>query len=291
MSLYSQMREAEDAWGKRLGDRMMWHSRVFAFGAVAVLAAIPALAAAPARAPVPRPALRPAAQPAVPPPELSGIWVREDDSLDLLPPDMGTGPLRADLKNPGAADVSNPILKPWAVAVLQREAKARAGKPVRVDEYACRPLGVPLVMAARPRMQIEQTRGRPVILRFERDTQARTINLATAHPQNLTPSRFGDSIGRYEGGALIVDTVAQSQRIDLDRFGTPHTEALRVIERFRVFDNGARLESTVTVEDPKTFTTSWSGIIRWKKGEGALAENSCEGESTQRISPVAVSAP
>lgn len=274
----------------------MWHSRVFAFGAAAVLAAIPALAAAPARAPARPPAARPAparpaAQPAVPPPELSGIWVREDESLDLLPPDMGTGPLRSDPKNPAAADVSNPILKPWAVAVLQRTAKARAGKPVRVDEYACRPLGVPLVMAARPRMQIEQARGRAVTLRFERDPQARTINLATAHPQNLTPSRLGDSIGRYEGGALIVDTVAQTQRIGLDRFGTPHTEALRVIERFRVFDNGARLESTVTVEDPKTFTTSWSGIIRWKKAEGAFVENSCEGESTQRISPVAERAP
>ncbi len=277
--------------GKRLGDRMMWHSRVFAFGAAAVLAAIPALAAAPTRAPA-RPPARPAAQPAVPPPELSGIWVREDDSLDLLPPDMGTGPLRSDLKNPGAADVSNPILKPWAAAVLQRVAKARAGKPVRVDEYACRPLGVPLVMAARPRMQIEQPRGRALTLRFERDSQVRTINLAAAHPQKLEPSRLGDSIGRYEGGALIVDTVAQTQRIDLDRFGTPHTEALRVIERFRVFDNGARLESTVTVEDPKTFTTSWSGIIRWKKAEGAFVENSCaDGEGTNRISPVAASAP
>src|ERR1700676_3585395 len=64
------------------------------------------------------------------------------------------------------------------------------------------------------------------------------------HPAHVTRSWYGDSVGHYEGGTLIIDTV----RIKVgpfamvDWYGTPHTEALHVVERYRLLDYAAAKE-------------------------------------------------
>ena len=59
------------------------------------------------------------------------------------------------------------------------------------------------------------------------------------HPAHVTPSWFGDSVGHYEGDTLVVDTIGI--RTDrpyamVDHYGTPYTEALHVVERYRLLD-------------------------------------------------------
>ena len=62
-----------------------------------------------------------------------------------------------------------------------------------------------------------------------------------SHPAHVTPTWYGDSAGHYEGDTLVIDT--EAVRIGpfatVDWYGTPHTEALHVVERYRLIDEGA----------------------------------------------------
>jgi hypothetical protein len=83
----------------------------------------------------------------------------------------------------------------------------------------------------------------------------RHIHLTDKHTPNVKPSWYGESIGHYEGDTLVVDTVGIDKRVPVDGFGTPHTEQLHVVERFRLIEKGDILEVNVHVEDPGAFTT------------------------------------
>ena len=65
-----------------------------------------------------------------------------------------------------------------------------------------------------------------------------------AHPSHVKPSWYGDSVGHFEGDTLVVDTVGfKVGPVSMaDRFGTPHTEALHVVERYQLVDYEAAKE-------------------------------------------------
>src|SRR5204862_2467099 len=92
------------------------------------------------------------------------------------------------------------------------------------------------------------------------------------HSANVKPSWHGESIGRYEGDTLVVDTIGLDDRTFVDGFGTPHTKQLHVIERFRLIDGGKILEANVHVEDPGAFTMPWDAIQRYRLFEAAVAK-------------------
>lgn len=72
------------------------------------------------------------------------------------------------------------------------------------------------------------------------------------HPAELTPTWYGDSIGRWDGDTLVVDSIGFNDRTWLDSVGHPHTEKLHVIERYRR-PNANTLLRQVTVEDPGAY--------------------------------------
>ena len=61
----------------------------------------------------------------------------------------------------------------------------------------------------------------------------------------MTPSWYGDSVGHYEGGTLVVDTVGVKvgRYSMIDWYGTPFTEALHLVERYRLLDYEATKEA------------------------------------------------
>ena len=71
------------------------------------------------------------------------------------------------------------------------------------------------------------------------------------------PWWYGYSIGKWEGDALVVQTIGFKDRGWIDEEGTPISSAARVTERFRRLNYGT-LEIEITVDDPKTFTKPWS---------------------------------
>jgi hypothetical protein len=79
------------------------------------------------------------------------------------------------------------------------------------------------------------------------------------HPKTIAISYYGDSIGHWEGEALVVDTVGENP---VTIFTTPtertgsviHSDTMRSTERFRKVEDGKVLEVEITVHDPKTYT-------------------------------------
>jgi len=71
-------------------------------------------------------------------------------------------------------------------------------------------------------------------------------------PENPNPSWLGYSVGRWEGGALVVETIGFNDR-GMVPAGVPMTETTRVTERFERTDFG-HMKLQIIMEDPRTFT-------------------------------------
>jgi hypothetical protein len=112
---------------------------------------------------------------------------------------------------------------------------------------------------------------------WERDHQVRRVYLNGEHSQNPKPSWFGESIGHYENGELVIDTIGfiEDPYSFVDNFTTPHTKDLHVVERWKISNDGNALEATVTVDDPAAFKAPWSGMIRWQKVNRPIMEWAC----------------
>lgn len=96
------------------------------------------------------------------------------------------------------------------------------------------------------------------------------------HPQNLIPSYYGHSIGRWEGDTLVVDTVGFNERHWIDPEGLVHTDQYHQIERFTRTDFNT-LKYEVTVDDPGAYTAPWTAgfLLRWNTG-AELFEYICQ---------------
>nr|TFG55491.1 MAG: hypothetical protein E4H34_00365 [Hyphomicrobiales bacterium] len=209
-----------------------------------------------------------AAQPADGVPNFSGFWIRPEGGNGRMfyPPDEGPGPLvnMDETRAFTIGDHTNPILQPGAAAAVQAFGdKGRAGEVIYPAWSLCWPPGVPLVLNMAEPLQLLQTDDQVFIV-YQRGNQFRQIDLNAEHPENLRPSWLGHSIGHFEGGdTLVVDTIAQDTRSLTDRFGTPKSDAMRVVERYTISPDRQTLSVAFEVEDPKTFTTRWSAKMAY----------------------------
>jgi hypothetical protein len=74
-----------------------------------------------------------------------------------------------------------------------------------------------------------------------------------AHPADPNPTWYGHSVGRWDGDALVIDTVGFNDKFWFDFVGHPHTEKLHTIERYTRPDLGT-LKEDITIEDPGAYT-------------------------------------
>jgi hypothetical protein len=99
---------------------------------------------------------------------------------------------------------------------------------------------------------------------------------AKTHPKNLEPTYYGHSIGRWDGDALIVDTVGFNEKFWIDRGQFPHTELLHLTERF-TRTTASNMNYEYTIEDPGAYTLSFSrsAAFTWRGGS-ELFEYICQ---------------
>jgi hypothetical protein len=262
-----------------------------------------------------------AADNAFPVPDFVGQWGR--DMLFFEPPPSGPGPvIRVDRKPDGTTvvqdpcctivqrwlgDHTSPILRPEAAEAVKKFADLAFSGSVTPDLHnTCWPEPPPYVMGMHFGMQILQ-RGDEVTLVYLLHNTVRHVRLNTPHPENLAPSWQGHSVGRYEGDTLVIDTVGikVAPLSIVDGFGTPHTAALHVVERYRMIDGEAAaevqrkhgaiyrptppygrgtidpdtakkgLQVEFTVEDEGVFTTPWSGRVTYRRLIGEWPEAFC----------------
>ena len=222
-------------------------------------------------------------------PDLSGYWIRPEAGNDRIyyPPDRGPGPLvnTDQTATYTIGDHTNPMLLPHAAAAVKAHGdQGRAGIVEYPPWSLCWPTGVPLALNMAEPVQFLQTPDQVTIL-YQRGMQVRRIDLNRQHPANPKPSWYGHSVGHYENGdTLVVDTIAQDTRSVVDRFGTPRSDAFRIVERYRISPDRQRLTVDFFVEDPKTFTTPWSARMAYvpvssrrnfEPGEDKIAEIVC----------------
>ena len=86
---------------------------------------------------------------------------------------------------------------------------------------------------------------------------------------------LGDSIGRWEGDTLVADTVNFNAYTWLNGAGAPHSDALRLTERFRLVEGGKYLEVKVTAEDPKVLTRPYSYTRYYERTTNEIREYIC----------------
>ena len=197
-------------------------------------------------------------------PRLDGTWML----------DPGQGPGFGD----GAAKASAPPLTTAAQTLYdQRRRDLAAGKGAIDPTAACLPLGFPRDMSAHFPIQIV-TDPQKVTLIFPSTVRARRIFLdRTAHDPDMDPQFNGDSIGHWQGDALVVDTVGFKPGVWLDGRGAPQGEDLHVTERIRLIDGGKRLEDRITVADPKVFTRPWTATKTYsRRPDSVLTDGLCE---------------
>jgi hypothetical protein len=128
----------------------------------------------------------------------------------------------------------------------------------------CFPPGVPRIYLQPFPMEIIQTPGR-VIEFFEFNHFVRQI-WTDGRPHNtaLGETWMGDSIGKWEGDTLVVDTIGFNDKTWLDRAGHPHSNELHVTERIRRAEPDI-MTVDITVEDPKAYTKPWGGQLRFQQ--------------------------
>jgi hypothetical protein len=195
-------------------------------------------------------------------PDFSGHWTRSDDAAGRTyqAPESGPGPItRASDSGPfWIANLDNPILGPVALEAVTAHAEVgRSGFITQPAWVECWPIGVPLIINMNDPIQLLQEEDRVTII-YERDNIHRHVYLNEAHPEDLPRTWYGHSIGHYEGNTLVVDTIAQNDQALVDRFGTPRSEALRVVERYTIAPDRSSIAVEAYLEDPEMFTTPWS---------------------------------
>ncbi len=74
--------------------------------------------------------------------------------------------------------------------------------------------------------------------------------------EDVWPTWNGFSVGRFEGDTLVVETIGFDARTWLDKYGHPHSEQMRLEERYRLLD-AQTLELTMTIWDPEIYSEPW----------------------------------
>ena len=162
-----------------------------------------------------------------------------------------------------------PPLKPWAKELLEKRIReADEGKIFANTAAYCLPQGVPYMLfgAVSGPIQIFETPGQVTIISEEfNEVWMMYLNRKFRGPDDQDGLTFhGESIGRWVGDTLVVDTINLNTRTTLDQVGMPHSEEMKVQTRAKRVDANT-LEFLVTIDDPKTFERPWTRRVLYKK--------------------------
>ena len=218
------------------------------------------------------------AQPARTPLDIAGIWQQAEGETML----RWTGPNE------------DPPLQPWALE-MYRKARGGRGPDERAvagldPETYCLPWGTPRLWTSTTPIMIVEAPGKTIIMNTTSVNSLPRIVYTDGrdHPEGFPAAFNGHSIGRWDRGTFVIDTVALDPVTWIDDTGTPHSEALHIVERLRRV-NLTTLEVSVEFNDPKAFTRPWTGVKKtfkmypdWEAIPGIACEDRFKAEFEKR---------
>jgi hypothetical protein len=212
-------------------------------------------------------------------------------------------------------DYHNPILTPAAAAIVKEKGElAIAGKGFPNAQDQCWLTGPPFALAMQLTFAMLPAAGGNITILYDGNMNVRRIRMNGTHPAKVPPSPTGDSVGHWEGDTLDIDTIGvkTDTLTSVDRFGTPQSEAMHIIERYRLIDGAVakaqieKFETTegtvgggqrvagynpdpglkglqleITMEDPRVFVTPLTARVTYRRvisqwQEAVCAENPME---------------
>jgi hypothetical protein len=194
-------------------------------------------------------------------PDLSGMWIEKYGALGTDPA-VGK-PAQNRAPRPATYPSDELPYQPWAALKAKQLHDAENTDPL----LHCEPYGVPRIWGGPHPARLVQLPGELIVL-YERDTAFRIIPTdGRPHDPNADPSWMGNSVAKWEGDTLVIDTIDLTDKSWLgsgknagEGSGTFHSDALHVTEKIRRpdFDH---LTVEITNDDPKVFAHPW--IYSW----------------------------
>jgi hypothetical protein len=195
--------------------------------------------------------------------DLTGVWLHgggPNNSFRFSPP-------------PGFKLTPQAQVHYDAAQVAQKE-----GKVYRDDIGQCWPAGLPVIMTrVWPIAMMQYPTAIYMVSEFMNSLRVVYLDgRPHSDPDVAVPSFNGESIGRWEGDTLVIDTkyfVDHHHWIDS---GIPASDALHIVERVKMINNGQTLEIEYTLTDPKSWAGDWKMTKRWQRTDDRdIAEVSC----------------
>jgi hypothetical protein len=193
-------------------------------------------------------------------PDFSGVWDH------AYVPDMTLSNARGGLqKGPGEL--------PFTPAGLEN---FKSYNPERDGDYTgmCMPFGLMRSVNAPYPFQIMQS-DKYVAILFEQSTWFHVVPFKAAHSSEPNPTWFGESIAKWDGDTLVIDTVGFNGFTRLDTIGHPHSDKLHLVQTLKRPDAG-HITYAVTIDDPVYYTKPWTNERTFTTAKGDLLEYSCE---------------
>jgi hypothetical protein len=241
-----------------------------------------------------------------PGPVVNKVRQRQLRDVDGRPLSPANAPLVSEARQL-VGDYSNPILNAEAAEIVKEHGEmSLAGLGYPSPRNQCWPQGVPFIFTNDAVQLLQQPDS--ITMLYDEDHEVRRVRMNQPHPAQLTPSWYGDSVGHYEGDTLVIDTVGFKigPFSAVDQYATPFTQALHVVERYRLIDyeaakeawerggkenvrgggigeswapdpnyKGKALQLEFTVEDKGAFTTPWTATKTYRRVFRDWPENAC----------------
>jgi hypothetical protein len=206
-------------------------------------------------------------------PDLNGVWEALNTASWNIQDhggELGISPGR------GVVEGNEIPYQPWALAKKQENFANR--QTADQTEANCYLPGVPRITYMPYPFQIEQSE-KAIAFSYEFDHALRVIHMEGEHPDpnGFLDTWMGDSRGRWEGDALVIDSRNFNDETWFDKAGNFHSDALHVVERYSLADAG-HMNYEVTIDDPKVFTKEWKmsmPLYRRMEKNATLLEYEC----------------
>jgi len=198
------------------------------------------------------------------------------------PPFDLTGTWFVDLRKSFADFMFGPpypeFFEPGQTALKEAAQAMKDGKPYRDSIGECYPAGMPMIMTrVWPINMIQLPTG--IFLTAAFTNSLRIIYLdgrKHTDPDIVVQTYNGESIGHWEGDALVVDTRYMEPNQHYIDMGIPVSDQFRIIERIRMIEKGEALQIDYTMTDPKMWEGEWRSTKRFiRKHYSDIPEVEC----------------